>query len=121
MSVGLFLESVGDQVSPRKDEEMFNLGSALEIGITAIGVAAEIVTESCFCFFGFCSCWFPTRKLPTTTWFATTESKKFRSYVVTRVAVIVWLKRSYENTKMGNNREKRVANPKPNLHGTSSY
>lgn len=68
MSVGLLLESEGreDQLSPRQDGEveMFPLTSAVEIGTAAVGVAVE--TGSSFGFF-FCSCWFPERKLPTTT------------------------------------------------------
>lgn len=69
MSVGLFLESEGngDQLSLRNDEVMFDFGSALETGMAATGVATE--KDSFFCFLGFSSCWFPARKLPTTTWF----------------------------------------------------
>ena len=58
MSVDLFFESAGivDQLSPRKEpEEMrFAFGSALEIGMAAVGIA--LVMYSCFCFFCFCSC-----------------------------------------------------------------
>lgn len=41
MSVGLFLESGGieDQLSPRNDVEDESLGSALDIGTAAVGVA----------------------------------------------------------------------------------
>lgn len=69
MSVALLFDSggTGDQLSPRKEAEevRFALGSALEIGMAAVGVTVEMY--SCFCFFGFCSCWFPARKLPITT------------------------------------------------------
>jgi len=68
MSAGLFLESggKGDQLSPRNEEdEKLVLGSALDIGMAAVSTTPD--NESCFCFFGFCSCWFPARKLPTTT------------------------------------------------------
>jgi hypothetical protein len=51
MSVSLFLESGGN------DDQ----GSALDIGTAAVGAATY--TYSCFCFLGFCSCWFPARKL----------------------------------------------------------
>lgn len=37
------------------------------MGMAAVGVA--VVANSVFCFLGFCSCWFPARKLPTTIWF----------------------------------------------------
>lgn len=46
MSVALFFDSdgIGDQLSPRKeaDEVRFGFGSALEIGMAAVGVIVEM-------------------------------------------------------------------------------
>lgn len=67
MSVGLFLVSEGmeDQLSLRKEEEVLYVSSIpeLEMGIEAAGI---ILMGSGLCFFVFCSCWLPTRKLPIT-------------------------------------------------------
>ena len=71
MSVGLFLLSatagIADQLSPRKEDEDERLviGSAVDTGTAAVGVAVDITSS--FCFLGFGSCWLPARKLPTTT------------------------------------------------------
>ena len=69
MSAGLSLASAGiaDQLSLRMEDaaDRIDTGSSVEIGTTAAGVTLDIT--SCFCFLGFCSCWFPARKLPTTT------------------------------------------------------
>lgn len=70
MSAGLFLKSgvTEDQLSARKvgeADEMLCFVSAVVMEKVVGGATPG--TLSCFCFFGFCSCWFPVRKLPTTT------------------------------------------------------
>ena len=72
ISVGWLLKSgttLGDHVSARNEDVvivvvvLYDFGSTLEIGNVETGN-----TTSCFGFFGFCSCWLPDIKLPTTTY-----------------------------------------------------
>lgn len=70
ISVGWLLKSgtKGDHVSARNEDVvvvvvvLYDFGSTLEIGKAETGN-----TTSGFDFFDFCSCWFPDKKLPTTT------------------------------------------------------
>lgn len=123
ISAGLFLESEGmeDQLSPRNEgDERWDLWSAVEMGMAAAGMTVD--KESCFCFFGFCSCWFPARKLPTTTWSIKKEKKnQNRSQDFGDDYLYFWKRCPLDYTqRLGKKRRTNVNFEKPNLHRTCS-